>query len=164
MARLPALRLPRVPRHGSHRARTLRAVRAIFSAWRVHCAWCRWRDEIFKLDGIGGSLRGRAWRQGDGARAALIQWVDGRTGYPFVDAFMRELRATGYTTHCGRECACWFLVRDLGVDWRLGAEYFEHVLIDYEPSANWGNWAYRIATTTPPRLMQPDEETRSTGS
>jgi hypothetical protein len=59
---------------------------------------------------------------------------DGMTGFPFVDAFMRELACTGYTTHCGRECACWFLVRDLCLDWRVGAEYFEHILIDYEPT------------------------------
>lgn len=43
----------------------------------------------------------------------------------------------------GRETAGWFLVGDLGIDWRMGAEWFESVLIDYEPTANWYNWAYR---------------------
>ena len=100
-------------------------------------------------------------RDGAVASERLERWIAGRTGYPFVDAFMRELAATGYTTHCGRECACWFLVRDLGVDWRLGAAYFESILIDYEPTANWGNWAYRIASTTPPRLLADDGATRS---
>jgi len=132
--------------------------------WRdyLRFACLAWRNEIFKRDGIGGLLRGRAWRDNGEATTLLRRWVDGTTGFPFVDCFMRELRATGYTTHCGRECACWFLVRDLGIDWRLGAEYFEHILIDYEPSANWGNWAYRIATTAPPRLLRAEEETRST--
>ena len=121
-----------------------------------------WGDSIFKRDGIGGALRGIEWvRDGAVASERLERWIEGRTGYPFVDAFMRELAATGYTTHCGRECACWFLVRDLGVDWRLGAAYFESILIDYEPTANWGNWAYRIASTTPPRLLADDGATRS---
>ena len=130
--------------------------------WRdyLRFACLAWRDGIFKLDGIEGALRGRAWLLGEATREPLQLWVSGRTGYPFVDCFMRELQATGYshrrpygctractrasaeahryTTHCGRECACWFLVRDLGVDWRCGAEYFESILIDYEPSANWG--------------------------
>lgn len=52
--------------------------------------------------------------------APPLRWVEGKTGFPFVDCFMREIAATGYSTHCGRECACWFLVRDLGVDWRYG--------------------------------------------
>merc|ERR1712232_718250 len=43
----------------------------------------------------------------------------------------------------GRECAGWFLVGDLGLDWRMGAEWFESVLVDYEPTANWFNWTYR---------------------
>ena len=121
-----------------------------------------WGDSIFKRDGIGGALQGIEWvRDGAVASERLERWIEGRTGYPFVDAFMRELAATGYTTHCGRECACWFLVRDLGVDWRLGAAYFESILIDYEPTANWGNWAYRIASTTPPRLLADDGATRS---
>lgn len=76
------------------------------------------------------------------------RWTAGQTGFPFNDCFMRELSSTGYTTHCGRECVAWFLVRDLGLDWRMGGEWFEHTLIDYEPAANWGNWAYRIAPTT----------------
>ena len=81
-------------------------------------------------------------------------WREGRTSYPLIDAFMRELMATGrglakwvfasgYVCHMGRETAGWFLARDLGVDWRLGAEWFESQLLDYEPAANWFNWAYR---------------------
>lgn len=106
--------------------------------WRdyLRFAALAWGDELFKIDGIGNGLRGREWVSGATARERLRRWVEGTTGFPFVDCFMRELAATGYTTHCGRECACWFLVRDLGVDWRLGAEYFESILIDYEPTAN----------------------------
>lgn len=71
------------------------------------------------------------------------KWVQGSTGFPFIDCFMRELKTTGYCNHMGRETAGWFLVGDLGIDWRMGAEWFESVLIDYEPTANWYNWAYR---------------------
>ena len=131
--------------------------------WRdyLRFAALAWGKELFAVDGISGALRGRQWLGGGEATALLQRWADGKTGYPFVDCFMRELAATGYSTHCGRECACWFLVRDLGVDWRYGAEYFESILIDYEPTANWGNWVYRIASTTPPKLLAPEEETRS---
>eukprot|EP00929_Paragymnodinium_shiwhaense_P091605 TRINITY_DN51520_c0_g1_i1.p1 TRINITY_DN51520_c0_g1~~TRINITY_DN51520_c0_g1_i1.p1 ORF type:complete len:713 (+),score=90.30 TRINITY_DN51520_c0_g1_i1:155-2293(+) len=74
-------------------------------------------------------------------------WKTGKTGYPFIDAFMRELECTGYCNHMGRESAGWFLVRDLGLDWRMGAEWFESVLLDYEPAANWYNWVYRCLST-----------------
>nr|QDO16274.1 cryptochrome DASH [Lingulodinium polyedra] len=75
-------------------------------------------------------------------------WAQGRTGFPFVDCFMRELKATGYCNHMGRECAGWFLIGDLGIDWRMGAEWFESVLVDYEPTANWFNWTYRCLEAT----------------
>lgn len=117
-----------------------------------------WRDQLFKLGGIRGELKGIPWDQD---RAKFDLWVAGKTGYPFVDCFMRELAATGYTTHCGRECVAWFMVRDLGLDWRMGAEYFESILIDYEPTANWGNWAYRIATTAPRKAPSPGASTQT---
>jgi deoxyribodipyrimidine photo-lyase len=104
-----------------------------------------WGNDIFKMHGIGGQVpSGVTWSR---EQSRVDDWVAGRTGFPFVDCFMREVAATGYTTHCGRECVAWFAVRDLRLDWRIAAEYFEHILIDYEPTANWGNWAYRIAPT-----------------
>jgi hypothetical protein len=87
----------------------------------------------------------------------LQMWIRGQTGYPFCDSFMRELAATGYAVHCGRECVAWFLVRDLRLDWRLGAEYFEHILIDYEVTANWGNWAYRVVDFHPTDALDSSE-------
>jgi len=76
-------------------------------------------------------------------RNTLQKRAQGSTGFPFIDCFVRELKTTGYCNHMGRETAGWFLAGDLGVDWRMGAEWFESVLIDYEPTANWYNWAYR---------------------
>jgi hypothetical protein len=75
-------------------------------------------------------------------RDLLQVWIEGRTGFPFVDSFMRELKATGYCKHIGRLCVGWFLVSDLGLDWRMGGEWFETVLVDYEPCLNWFNWVY----------------------
>ena len=57
---------------------------------------------------------------------------------------MRELAITGYMSHLHRQCCAAYLVRDLQLDWRMGAEHFEACLLDHTPDANWGNWAYRI--------------------
>ena len=82
----------------------------------------------------------RDWR-GSGER--FERWCAGKTGVPFVDAAMRELNATGYTSNRTRQNVASFLVDVLGVDWRLGAAYFEEKLVDYDVCSNWGNWAYQ---------------------
>lgn len=66
-------------------------------------------------------------------------WVDGRTGVPLIDACMRELKATGFLGNRGRQIVGSFLTRDLLLDWRMGAAYFEQMLIDYDAASNWGN-------------------------
>ena len=70
----------------------------------------------------------------------FIAWKEGRTGFPLVDANMRELQATGFMSNRGRQNVCSFLVFELNEDWRNGAEYFESSLIDYDVYSNWGNW------------------------
>jgi len=72
----------------------------------------------------------------------LQKWIDGVTGVPFIDANMRELKLTGFMSNRGRQNVASFLVKDLFVNWQMGAEYFESVLIDYDPCSNWGNWNY----------------------
>lgn len=67
-------------------------------------------------------------------------WTLGRTGAPLVDANMRELVATGFMSNRGRQNVASYLVHDLGVDWRLGAAFFEAHLVDYTAPSNWGNW------------------------
>ncbi|GMP83945.1 hypothetical protein CsSME_00037678 [Camellia sinensis var. sinensis] len=69
-------------------------------------------------------------------------WRDGRTGYPLIDANMKELSMTGFMSNRGRQIVCSFLVRDMGIDWRMGAEWFETCLLDYDPCSNYGNWTY----------------------
>lgn len=69
-------------------------------------------------------------------------WREGRTGYPLVDANMREIAATGYMSNRGRQNVASFLTKNLGIDWRMGAEWFESLLVDYDVCSNWGNWNY----------------------
>ena len=57
---------------------------------------------------------------------------------------MRELKVTGYTLHLGREVVAWFMTSDLRLDWRLRAEWFESVLVDYGCALNGGNWVYFV--------------------
>ncbi|KAH0856308.1 LOW QUALITY PROTEIN: hypothetical protein HID58_084569 [Brassica napus] len=75
-------------------------------------------------------------------------WRDGKTGYPLIDANMKELSTTGFMSNRGRQIVCSFLVRDMGLDWRMGAEWFETCLLDYDPCSNYGNWTYGAGTTT----------------
>ncbi|XP_052200781.1 cryptochrome DASH, chloroplastic/mitochondrial isoform X2 [Diospyros lotus] len=78
-------------------------------------------------------------------------WRDGRTGYPLIDANMRELSSTGFMSNRGRQIVCSFLVRDMGIDWRMGAEWFETCLLDYDPCSNYGNWTYGAGVGNDPR-------------
>jgi deoxyribodipyrimidine photo-lyase len=78
-------------------------------------------------------------------------WAEGRTGVPFIDANMRELAATGWMSNRGRQNVASFLVRDLKVNWQMGAEYFESLLLDYDPCSNWGNWNYVAGVGSDPR-------------
>ncbi|MFZ2897467.1 MAG: DASH family cryptochrome [Saprospiraceae bacterium] len=84
-------------------------------------------------------------------RDLLNRWIDGQTGVPFVDANMRELKYTGFMSNRGRQNVASFLVKDMGVNWQMGAEYFESVLIDYDPASNWGNWNYIAGVGSDPR-------------
>lgn len=96
-------------------------------------------DRIFKIGGLYNKHPDWPWTKNPDL---LASWIDGTTGFPFMDAAMREVGATGYSCHVGRETSAWFLICDLGLDWRMGAEWFESVLIDYEPAANWFCWVF----------------------
>jgi deoxyribodipyrimidine photo-lyase len=69
-------------------------------------------------------------------------WREGKTGFPLVDANMREIAATGFMSNRGRQNVASFLTKNLGVNWHMGAEWFESLLIDYDVCSNWGNWNY----------------------
>lgn len=73
-------------------------------------------------------------------------WCDGRTGYPLVDAAMRQLNQTGYMHNRLRMVTASFLVKDLLVDWRWGERYFAEKLIDFDLAANNGGWQWAAST------------------
>jgi len=80
------------------------------------------------------------WRTGARAAADLKAWKSGRTGFPVVDACMRQLNTTGYMHNRGRMIVANFLIKTLLLDWRLGEQYFAQRLTDYDPASNNGNW------------------------
>lgn len=84
-----------------------------------------------------------AWPNPDGHFEA---WCTARTGYPIIDAAMRQLNQTGYMHNRLRMIAASFLVKDLHVDWRWGEAYFATHLIDYDLAANNGGWQWSAST------------------
>lgn len=73
-------------------------------------------------------------------------WCEGKTGYPIVDAGMRELNNTGYMHNRVRMIVASFLTKHLLIDWRWGEKYFARKLLDYEMSSNVGNWQWAAGT------------------
>ncbi len=79
---------------------------------------------------------------------ALARWREGRTGYPIVDAGMRQLAAEGWMHNRARMIVASFLVKDLLLDWRLGERWFLETLVDGDPAANNGGWQWSASTGT----------------
>jgi deoxyribodipyrimidine photo-lyase len=82
------------------------------------------------------------WEKGKSAKAAFAAWCEGRTGYPLVDAAMAQINQTGYMHNRLRMVVASFLVKDLGIDWRWGEQYFALHLNDYDLAANNGGWQW----------------------
>ena len=105
-----------------------------------------WR-EYFQYQGLKhgrkmffiGGTKGKVaeWNQD---QEAFTRWAQGQTGIPFVDAHMRELLLTGFMSNRGRVNTASFFTRDLQIDWRWGAAWFESRLLDYDVASNWLNW------------------------
>ncbi|MCT4699260.1 cryptochrome/photolyase family protein [Tenacibaculum haliotis] len=83
------------------------------------------------------------WRNNE---AEFKKWCKGETGYPMVDAGMRQLNKTGYMHNRVRMVTAGFLCKHLLIDWRWGEAYFAEKLLDYELSANNGNWQWAAGT------------------
>lgn len=86
------------------------------------------------------------WESGTQAEASFASWCQGETGYPLVDAAMLQLNQTGYMHNRLRLVTACFLVKDLGIDWRLGERYFALHLNDFDLSANNGGWQWAAST------------------
>lgn len=104
------------------------------------------------------------WTSGAEADGALAAWRDGRTGFPFVDAGMRQLAATGWMHNRARLVTASFLVKDAGVDWRRGASVFAERLLDADVQQNDGNWQWvaGVGTDAAPyfRVFNPTLQAR----
>ncbi len=79
------------------------------------------------------------------------RWCAGNTPFPLVNACMKQLLQTGYMSNRGRQIVASCLINELGMDWRYGAAWFEHHLLDYNVGSNWGNWQYIAGVGADPR-------------
>lgn len=105
-------------------------------------------NAIFQLEGTRQEGLSSDWTEDS---SVFRIWAEGRTGVPLIDANMREINATGFMSNRGRQNVASFLVKDLGVNWIMGAEYFESLLLDYDPCSNYGNWNYVAGVGSDPR-------------
>lgn len=101
------------------------------------------------------------WRNNDNEFKA---WREGKTGYPMVDAGMRELNATGFMHNRVRMVTASFLCKHLLIDWRWGEAYFAEKLLDYDQSANIGNWQWNAGSGVDAapyfRIFNPAEQVK----
>ncbi|MFJ3583345.1 cryptochrome/photolyase family protein [Streptomyces sp. NPDC090127] len=107
--------------------------------------------------------RGDRWRRDDDARKDLQAWREGRTGYPIVDAAMRQLAHEGWMHNRGRLIAASFLTKTLYIDWREGARHFLSLLVDGDVVNNQLNWQWVAGTgtdTRPQRVLNPVRQAR----
>ena len=95
------------------------------------------KDKFFSKSGIYGNSKD--WSNN---RELINSWINGETNEPFVNANMKELSQTGFMSNRGRQNVANYLTKELKIDWRIGAEYFESLLIDYDVHSNYGNWLY----------------------
>ncbi|MFD5519744.1 cryptochrome/photolyase family protein [Streptomyces sp. NPDC127066] len=103
------------------------------------------------------------WRSGAEAQEDIEAWREGRTGYPVVDAAMRQLRHEGWMHNRGRLLTASFLAKTLYVDWRVGARHFLDLLVDGDVADNQLNWQWMAGTGTdsrPNRVLNPLTQAR----
>ncbi|MNY31257.1 Deoxyribodipyrimidine photo-lyase [compost metagenome] len=92
------------------------------------------------------------------------RWCEGKTGYPIVDAGMRQLNTTGFMHNRVRMIVASFLTKHLLIDWRWGEAYFAKKLLDFELSSNNGGWQWAASSGCDAapyfRIFNPDEQTK----
>lgn len=105
--------------------------------WREFFAHVLYNFPEVLRDSYQPKFRNIQWRK---STADFKKWCQGQTGFPVVDACMRQLNVTGYMHNRGRMIVANFLVKTLLLDWHLGENYFAQKLTDYDPASNNGNW------------------------
>jgi len=116
--------------------------------WRDYFKYIslKYDDKIFKIGGI--LDRNYHWN----ANNDVIQnWINGKTKDDFVNANMIELKETGWMSNRGRQNVASYFAKELLQDWRIGAAYFESLLLDYDVHSNYGNWMYVAGVGNDPR-------------
>ena len=81
----------------------------------------------------------------------FVDWANGHTAEPFVNANMIELKTTGWMSNRGRQNVASYFAKNMWMDWRMGAAYFESLLLDYDVHSNYGNWMYVSGVGNDPR-------------
>ncbi|MAD97024.1 MAG: deoxyribodipyrimidine photolyase [Flavobacteriaceae bacterium] len=103
-------------------------------------------NQIFKLEGI--LKKNYEWST---KQRNIDRWIDGETHSDFVNANMIELKETGWMSNRGRQNVASYFAKELELDWRIGAAYFESLLLDYDVHSNYGNWMYVAGVGNDPR-------------
>ncbi|WP_426429990.1 DASH family cryptochrome [Winogradskyella sp. HB-48] len=103
-------------------------------------------NQIFKIEGI--LNKTYEWSIN---KKLIEQWINGETASDFVNANMIELKETGWMSNRGRQNVASYFAKELELDWRIGAAYFESLLLDYDVHSNYGNWMYVAGVGNDPR-------------
>ena len=116
--------------------------------WRDYFKYIsmKFGQKIFKIGGI--LDKDYDWKSN---KSAIDNWINGKTQEPFVNANMIELQKTGFMSNRGRQNVGSYFAKNLLLDWRIGAAYFESMLIDYDVHSNYGNWMYVSGVGNDPR-------------
>ncbi|MDB9723474.1 DASH family cryptochrome [Polaribacter sp.] len=116
--------------------------------WRDYFKYIslKYTSKIFKIGGI--LKKNYHWNTD---QKTIQQWIQGETKDDFVNANMIELRETGFMSNRGRQNVASYFAKELLLDWRIGAAYFESMLIDYDVHSNYGNWMYVAGVGNDPR-------------
>ena len=103
-------------------------------------------NNIFKIGGI--LNKNYSWSSN---KKIIQNWINGETKDDFVNANMIELKRTGWMSNRGRQNVASYFAKELKLDWRIGAAYFESKLLDYDVHSNYGNWMYTSGVGNDPR-------------
>jgi deoxyribodipyrimidine photo-lyase len=116
--------------------------------WRDYFKYIslKYDSKIFKIGGI--LDRYYDWNTD---QELINQWINGETADDFVNANMIELKETGWMSNRGRQNVASYFAKELLLDWRIGAAYFESLLLDYDVHSNYGNWMYVAGVGNDPR-------------
>ena len=117
-------------------------------AWREFYADVLYRNPHTLDDYYEPRFKSMRYDSGAKAKAKLERWKSGTTGFPMVDAGMRQLLATGWMHNRVRMIVASFLVKDLHLEWQLGAKWFEENLTDFDPASNSHGWQWTAGCGT----------------